>query len=39
MLLDMLERAGFKVYERIEQDEVAAIDQPWFQFPLQVGHL
>lgn len=37
MLLDMLERAGFKVYQRMEQDVVAAIDQPWFRFPVQAG--
>lgn len=34
MLLDMLDRAGFKVYERMEQDIVLAINQPWFSFPL-----
>lgn len=35
MLLDMLERAGFKVYERMEMDVAAAINQPWFTFPAQ----
>lgn len=36
MLLDMLERAGFRVYERMERDIVAAIDQPWLRFPMPV---
>lgn len=34
MLLDMLERAGFRVYEKMEQDIALAIDQPWFNFPM-----
>lgn len=33
MLLDMLERAGFKVYQRMEMDVAAAINQPWLKFP------
>jgi predicted XRE-type DNA-binding protein len=32
MLLDMLERAGFKVYERMELDIAEAIDQPFLNF-------
>ncbi len=35
MLLDMLEKAGFKIYERLEHDVAVAIDQPWFSFPAQ----
>jgi predicted XRE-type DNA-binding protein len=35
MLLDMLERAGFKVYEKMEQDIVTAIDRPWFRLPVE----
>jgi predicted XRE-type DNA-binding protein len=30
MLLDMLERAGFKIYEKMEIDIIAAINQPAF---------
>lgn len=30
----MLERAGFKVYEKMEQDIALAINQPWFNLPL-----
>ena len=36
MLLDMLERAGFKVYEKMEQDIALAIDKPWFSLPALV---
>lgn len=31
MLLDMMERVGFKVYERLKIDVTEAIDQPWFR--------
>lgn len=31
MLLDMMERVGFKVYERIKVDITEAIDSPWFR--------
>ena len=37
MLLDMLERAGFKVYERMEHDVAEAINQPWFSFPAKAN--
>jgi predicted XRE-type DNA-binding protein len=32
MLLDMLERAGFKVYERMEMELTSAIDQEQLSF-------
>ena len=32
MLLDMLERAGFKIYDQMELDVVTAINQPWLNF-------
>jgi predicted XRE-type DNA-binding protein len=31
MLLDMMERVGFKVYEKIKIDIAEAINQPWFK--------
>ena len=33
MLLDMLERVGFKIYERIELDITEAMNQPFLNFP------
>ena len=38
MLLDMLERAGFSVYEKMEHDIALAIDKPWFDLPI-VAHV
>lgn len=37
MLLDILERAGFKVYEHMECDVAAAINQPWFHFSKRIN--
>jgi predicted XRE-type DNA-binding protein len=32
MLLDILERIGFKVYEKMKADIYSAINKPWFNF-------
>lgn len=33
ILLNMLDKMGFIVYDRMEADFTAAIDKPWFNTP------